>query len=98
MANLALSPSTLAELPPSVLNTLPGLQPPAGVEPNFVDPENRGYILNSVATVLLCLMVCFFANRVYTRIFIIRKVGWDDCKCPFKKNKTNGDKADVCAK
>ena len=82
MAKLqTLSPSELAQLPPSVLNALPALPPPVGVESNFVNPEDRGYVLNSVATVLFCLMVCLFAIRVYTRLFIIRKMGWDDCKC-----------------
>ena len=76
-----LTPAALAEIPPSILDTYPALAPPAGVEPNFVDPEDRGYILNSVATVLFCLMVCLFANRIYTRLFIIRKCAWDDCEC-----------------
>lgn len=76
-----LSAGELAQIPPNMLNSLPALQPPAGVQPNFVNPEDRGYISNSVATVLLCLMVSLFANRVYTKLFIIRKMGWDDCKC-----------------
>lgn len=85
MANpLPLTPSKLAKIPPSVLNTYPGLQPPAGVKSNFINPEDRGYILNSVATLLFCLMVLLFANRVYTKLFIIRKADWDDCKCPSK--------------
>lgn len=76
-----ISPGKLAAIPPSVLDTISALQPPVGVESNFVDPEDRGYVLNSVATVLFCIMVFFFANRVYTRLFIVRKLGWDDCKC-----------------
>jgi len=85
MANLqTLTPSELVEIPPSILNTLSALQPPAGVESNFVNPEDRGYILNSVATVLFCFMVCLFANRVYGKLFIIRKANWDDCKCTSK--------------
>lgn len=76
----SLSPEEYAKIPPSVLNTLPALQPPAGVESNFVDPENKGYVQISVATVLFSLMVCLFANRVYTKLFIIRKVSWDDCE------------------
>ena len=80
-----LSSSELAELPLSVLNALPALPPPAGVESNLVNPEDRGYVLTSVATVLFCPMVCFFANRVYTRLFIIRKMGWDDCKCASRR-------------
>ena len=79
-----LSPDELAGLPPSILYTYPALQPPAGVEPNFVNPEDRGYILNSVATVLFCFMVCLFANRVYVKIFVIRKASWDDCECSCK--------------
>lgn len=76
-----LSAGELAQIPPNMLNSLPALQPPAGVQPNFVNPEDRGYISNSVATVLLCLMVSLFANRVYTKLFIIRKMGWDDLSC-----------------
>ena len=77
----SLTPAALAQTPKSVLDTYPALEPPAGVEPNFVNPEDRGYILNSVATVLFCLMVCLFANRIYTRLFIIRKFAWDDREC-----------------
>ena len=76
----SLSPEEYARIPPSVLNTLPALQPPEGVESNFVNPENRGYVQSSVATVLFSLMICLFANRVYTKLFIIRKVSWDDCE------------------
>ena len=84
MANRrTLTPSELAEIPPSVVDSLSALQPPAGVESNFVNPEDRGYILTSIATVLFCLMVCLFGNRVYTKLFIIRKAKWDDCKCTF---------------
>ena len=80
MAGLpSLSPGELAAIPPSILATYPALEPPAGVESNFVNPEDRGYIQNSVATVLFCLMVCLFANRVYTKTFVARKASWDDC-------------------
>ena len=81
MANSqTLSPDELAQIPPSVLNTLPALQPPAGVQPNFVNPENRGYIQTTVASVLFGLMVCLFANRIYTKLVVVRKLSWDDCK------------------
>ena len=85
MANLqTLSPDEVAKLPLSVLNTLPALLPPVGVKSNFINPEDIGYVHVSVATVLFCLMVCFFATRVYTKLFIIRKMGWDDCECAFR--------------
>lgn len=79
-----ITPNELASLPPSILNNLPALQPPAGVESNFNDPVNRAFILNSVATVMFCFMVCLFANRAYTKVFVIRKATWDDCKCACK--------------
>ena len=72
----------LAQLPPSVLNSLPALSPPPGVQRNYIDPEDRGRVLTSVATVLFCLSTSFFLNRVYTKIFIIRKASWDDCELP----------------
>ena len=84
MAYQALSPGELSKIPPSILSTLPALRPPAGVESNFANPQDRGYIQNSVMTVLFALMVCLFANRVYIKLFVVRKVGWDDCKCAFK--------------
>ena len=80
MSASSLSPEEYANIPPSVLDTLPALQPPTGVESNFVNPENKNYVQISVATVLFSLMVCLFANRVYTKLFIIRKVSWDDCE------------------
>ena len=76
----AASPSELAKIPLSVLVTLPALQPPAGVEANFTNPEDRSYILVTIASVLFCLMASLFANRIYTKSYIIRKASWDDCE------------------
>ena len=72
--------SELAAIPPSILNTLPGLQPPAGVKSDFVNPEEKDHLLTSVATVLFCLMISLYVNRVYTKICIVRKTSWDDCR------------------
>ena len=41
-------------------------------------------LLNSVANVLFCLMLCFFANRIYAKLVISRKIGWDDRECASK--------------
>lgn len=85
MANI--SPGKFSDIPPSILNTRPALRPPAGVKSNFVNPEGRGHICNAVVTVLFCLTVCLFANRIYTKLFIVRKTGWDDCECASKRVK-----------
>ena len=71
----------LSDIPPSVLGTLPALQPPAGVESNFVNPDDRGYVCNVTASVLFGFMVGLYANRVYTKLAIVRKASWDDCMC-----------------
>ena len=83
MANI--SPGKFPGIPPSILNTRPALHPPAGVKSNFVNPEDRGDISNAVLTVLFCLMGCIFANRIYTKLFIVRKTSWDDCECASKR-------------
>ena len=70
----------LSDIPPSVLDTLPALQPPAGVQSNFVNPEDRGHVCTAITSVLFAFMLCLYANRVYTKLVIIRKVSWDDCK------------------
>lgn len=73
-----LTASFLLSLPPDVLKSLPALQPPAGVQSNFVGPVNKCSQFQVVATFLLCLMTCFYVIRVYTKLYIIRKAGWDD--------------------
>ncbi len=70
-----------------VLNSLvsrqqrvPAFDPPPGVAPNFNNPESRmqGLVVTAVCfTVIAGICVCL---RMYTRIFLTRSVGWDDCE------------------
>ena len=69
-----------ALLDPSAYASLPALEPPPGVVPNFVDPTDRGYTLIIVGAVLMTLMVLFFVIRMYTKCFVSRKFSWDDCQ------------------
>ena len=57
----------------------PAMVPPSGVEPNFVNPENKTRYF--VLTVVLTMTVSTFAflMRGYTKTCLIRKVGWEDC-------------------
>ena len=71
------------QIPPAALSDpavlgLPALAPPAGVVPNFTNPESKGPIFVIVGTILLVLMVVFLSNRIYTKSFIVRKLSWDD--------------------
>ena len=62
------------------LTEVPGLTPPAGVTPNFNDPYS---ILNSLlAGVILCLTLATIsiAIRLYTKLFLLKTHGLDDCK------------------
>jgi hypothetical protein len=68
--------------PPEIWQYIPAMEPPAGVVPNFANPESKGHIAIVVGSILTALMVCFFAIRAYTKLFILRKLTWDDCTAP----------------
>jgi len=56
--------------PPSVIATWP----PA----NHVNPENRGPALLIVEFTILPVALICLALRLYVRIFVVRRSGWDD--------------------
>ena len=61
----------------------PAMVPPSGIEPNFVNPENktRYFVLTVVLTMVVSTSA--FLMRVYTKTRLIRKVGWEDCMLCF---------------
>ncbi len=67
------SPTLIGAVPPA-------LPPPPGVTPNFVNPESRAGANIALHTTCLTLVTIFFAMRIYTRKFISRWIGWDDCR------------------
>ena len=73
--------STLQDGPlPADLYEVPGMPPPAGVVPNLENPYSRGNTYTAVATTITALMIAFVLCRMYTKYFIVRKMGWDDCE------------------
>ena len=71
----------------------PGLKPPPGVNPNFNGPVpqyNSNIAVNSLCLILATICV---AIRAYTRFFIMRMHGWEDCEffssCLVNKNLTS---------
>ena len=58
----------------------PALAPPPGVTPNFVNPPS--FFTFSVVVVTLCLLFSTLAicMRMYTKLYIIRRVVLEDCK------------------
>lgn len=57
----------------------PAMRPPNGVIPNFDHPH--GIISEIYATLILSMMIStvFVWTRLYTRYFIIKAHGWEDC-------------------
>ncbi|KAI0842711.1 hypothetical protein F5Y06DRAFT_133585 [Hypoxylon sp. FL0890] len=60
---------------------IPGMTPPPGVTPNFVDPESVAPACRIITGVSLAMMYCFLVLRVYTRIWVTRSFGIDDFLC-----------------
>ena len=54
--------------------------PPPGQLSNFKDPESRGPAVAAVCYMFISIMwpICFL--RLYSKVWILRKPGWDDGK------------------
>ncbi|KAK0508112.1 hypothetical protein JMJ35_009196 [Cladonia borealis] len=67
-----------SEQAPGAPPEIGGLPPPSGVIPNFTDPDSITTIAIVVAIVFLSLTTVTTSIRCYTKLFLIRKHGWDD--------------------
>ena len=72
--------SILTELTPEQLSSTPVESPPDGVQPNYGDAENNNTPMYVVCSVFLAIMLCFYVNRIYTKIYIVQRYSWDDGK------------------
>ncbi|KAF6235751.1 hypothetical protein HO173_005946 [Letharia columbiana] len=52
--------------------------PPAGQTSNFTDPESRGPTIVILCSVFIGLMWPILILRLYSKVWVIRKFGWDD--------------------
>ncbi|KAH0386879.1 hypothetical protein KCU92_g2262, partial [Aureobasidium melanogenum] len=57
---------------------VPAAKPPNGITPNFVDPPSIGHRQTATNIVVLIIMIIVVLLRLYTRIFIVKSVGYDD--------------------
>ena len=62
------------------LSTIPALNPPYGVIPDFVHPATRINITLIPCAGIVAVTILFVILRIYTKLYIIQSVGWDDCK------------------
>ena len=65
---------------PVDLDTTPLRAPPPGVKPNFTNPESRGSEYKFLYVFILVVSAAFTFLRMYTRIWVTRCVGADDCE------------------
>ena len=59
--------------------TLPAHWPPPGTISNFIDPVTRGPALVISSAIAVTLMVLAVTVRFYTKLYIRKTWGWDDC-------------------
>lgn len=71
-----LTPAMLADT--SSLRQYPAGEPPPGISPDFLNPENQGPILVAVGGLMISFMIPLLINRIYTKTCIVRKFAWDD--------------------
>jgi len=62
------------------IQNIPVLNPPPGTTSNFVNPKTVAPGLIAINAVFVPLMLISVAIRVYVKGFIVRAIGWDDCK------------------
>ena len=56
------------------------MPPPPGVQSDFIHPPSRGNVYLVTGSILLGLMIAFYAVRLYTKI-TMRAFAWDDLSC-----------------
>ena len=79
---------SMAVMPDALLDQDPALQPPLGVIPNFIDPENRQSIIIAVLAVTLGAATVFTVIRIYTKAFILNSIAPEDCSSPQSREVT----------
>ena len=57
----------------------PGLQPPPGVIPNFIDPPSQAHWVYVTLPICLAVSTPFVWIRLYSVFFILKSHGWADC-------------------
>lgn len=68
-------------LPPGIdLSKIPLMKPPPGMTSNFINPSSIGNAIIIVNVIFVTLMFGFVTLRIYTKGFLSRSLGLDDCE------------------
>lgn len=57
----------------------PAAAPPPGVKSNFVNPESLSRYSVLISVMIVGISTLAILVRMYTKIWIIQKVEWEDC-------------------
>ena len=81
MASLtgSVSPEQSAAKVHGLLNG-PAGTPPPGLLPNFQDPPNLNSALIFTVTICMAVATVVVVMRMYTKLFLIRSVAYEDCE------------------
>lgn len=63
----------------NLIEDIPALQPPPGVQSNFVDPPSLVPSAIVVESIFFPLMILAVLTRLFVRAKITKGWGWDDC-------------------
>ena len=58
----------------------PAMSPPAGAISNFHDPSNLDAFVALTVTLCMGIGTLAVALRLYTKVFILRVLAWEDCR------------------
>ncbi|KAL8832080.1 MAG: hypothetical protein Q9170_005017 [Blastenia crenularia] len=58
--------------------SLPALPPPAGVQSNYENAQSRACVTVIPCAAIVGIMIIFVFTRMYTKVYILKSVGWDD--------------------
>ena len=72
-----------SKLTPEMLSHYPAMQPPDGMRSNFGNPGIDGSNARQtivVTAVLTGITIAVLALRLYSKVFVVKSPGWDDCE------------------
>jgi hypothetical protein len=71
--------------PHDPLATTPAMAPPSGQQANFEHPFDISKKLWAIDAVFMGTTTILFAMRLYTKLRILKRHGWEDCTLRFAK-------------
>lgn len=77
---ISTDPSIVKDLPPALLDSLPGGSPPPGVVPDFENPESRVPAIVGVEAAFTAIALIVISIRMYTKLAVMKAWKWDDGK------------------